>query len=133
MAGGRLCHRFQSRPEFWRTTGHKIGHSGFWRGGTEAANSIKTKEKYGGRDRDRTGDPLLAKQAGQNTKCFVWCRLHGKLTKFSLSQMSRSCTELFPTFQPEKYAIVCLHLAVHFYENFRLIVPQYTEALIWWT
>jgi hypothetical protein len=25
------------------------------------ANSIKTKEKFGGRDRDRTGDPLLAK------------------------------------------------------------------------
>jgi hypothetical protein len=32
------------------------------RGGIEAANSIRTKEKYGGRDRDRTGDPLLAKQ-----------------------------------------------------------------------
>ncbi len=28
----------------------------------KAANSIKAKEKYGGRDRDRTGDPLLAKQ-----------------------------------------------------------------------
>jgi hypothetical protein len=53
------------------------------------------REKFGGRDRDRTGDPLLAKQTGKNTKGFVWCRLHGKLAKFSLSQMSRSCTELF--------------------------------------
>jgi hypothetical protein len=53
------------------------------------------KKKVGGRDRDRTGDPLLAKQTGENTKGFVWCRLHGKLAKFLLSQMSRSCTELF--------------------------------------
>jgi hypothetical protein len=29
---------------------------------------MKTKEKIGGRDRDRTGDPLLAKQTGKNTK-----------------------------------------------------------------
>src|SRR5256885_3145842 len=29
---------------------------------TETANSINTKEKFGGRGRDRTGDPLLAKQ-----------------------------------------------------------------------
>ena len=53
------------------------------------------REKFGGRHRDRTGDPLLAKQTGKNTKGFVWCRLYGKLAKFSLSQMSRSCTELF--------------------------------------
>jgi hypothetical protein len=32
------------------------------RNSAEAANSIRTKEKVGGRDRDRTGDPLLAKQ-----------------------------------------------------------------------
>jgi hypothetical protein len=30
--------------------------------GIERPNSINTKEKFGGRDRDRTGDPLLAKQ-----------------------------------------------------------------------
>jgi hypothetical protein len=35
---------------------------GFWRSSSQAANSMKTKEKFGGRDRDRTGDPLLAKQ-----------------------------------------------------------------------
>ena len=34
-------------------------------------------------------------QTGKNTNGFVWCRLYGKLAKFSLSQMSRSCTELF--------------------------------------
>jgi hypothetical protein len=27
-----------------------------------ASNSLKAKRKFGGRDRDRTGDPLLAKQ-----------------------------------------------------------------------
>ena len=44
--------------------GHNIGHSGIGIEGSRAktANSIKTKEKDGGRDRDRTGDPLLAKQ-----------------------------------------------------------------------
>ena len=35
---------------------------GFERSSTETANSIKTIEKFGGRDRVRTGDPLLAKQ-----------------------------------------------------------------------
>ncbi len=35
---------------------------GFGPTSEEAANSIKTKEKFGGRDRARTGDPLLAKQ-----------------------------------------------------------------------
>ena len=31
--------------------------------------------KYGGRDRVRTCDPLLAKQIGQKSKCLFWCRL----------------------------------------------------------
>ena|SRR5271156_507722 len=35
---------------------------GFGRDVTTAAKTIETKEKFGGRDRDRTGDPLLAKQ-----------------------------------------------------------------------
>ena len=43
-----------------RLVGHKIGH--FAVEAPKAANSIKTKEKFGGRGRDRTGDPLLAKQ-----------------------------------------------------------------------
>jgi integrase len=46
--------------------GHKFGHSDVGRIGcnrTTAANSIIIREKYGGRDRDRTGDPLLAKQS----------------------------------------------------------------------
>jgi hypothetical protein len=37
---------------------------------------------------------LLAKQTGE-IKGFVWRGLYGKLAKFSLSQMPRSCTELF--------------------------------------
>ena len=60
-----------------RLGGHKIGHSEtsrFERSGTEAANSIETKEKYGGRDRDRTGDPLLAKQAEIHSKSLLWLR-----------------------------------------------------------
>jgi len=44
----------------------------------ESAKSFAIREKVGGRDRDRTGDPLLAKQGGKNTKCFVWCRLQEK-------------------------------------------------------
>jgi hypothetical protein len=40
------------------------------------------RQEVGGRDRDRTGDPLLAKNRGQNTNSFVWCRLHGKSAKF---------------------------------------------------
>ena len=51
-------------------------------------------EKIGGRGGTRTRGPLLAKQAGQNTNSFVWCRLHGKPAKFPLSQMYRSCPEL---------------------------------------
>ena len=58
--------------------------------------TVQVIEKVGGRDRDRTGDPLLAKQTGQNTKRFVWCRLRGQSTRFPLSQMSRSCPELAP-------------------------------------
>ena len=46
----------------------------------------------GGRDRDRTGDPLLAKQAGENIKVLRWCRLHGQSAKFSLSK----CPEVVP-------------------------------------
>jgi hypothetical protein len=48
-----------------RLGGHKTGHrttGDFAAEVSEAANSIKAKEKDGGRDRDRTGDPLLAKQ-----------------------------------------------------------------------
>jgi hypothetical protein len=32
-------------------------------------------EKIGGRGRDLTGGPLLAKQIGQKSKCLFWCRL----------------------------------------------------------
>jgi hypothetical protein len=38
--------------------------------------------------------PCLQRKLGEITKCFVWCRLHGKSAKFPLSQMSRSCTEV---------------------------------------
>ena len=51
-------------------------------------------QSSGGRDRERTGAPLLAKQMGENTKSFVWWRLHGKPTKFSLS----NCCEVVPNF-----------------------------------
>jgi len=36
--------------------------------------------------------PCLQSRLGENTKCFVWCRLHGKLAKFPLL----SCTEVVP-------------------------------------
>jgi hypothetical protein len=39
--------------------------------------------KIGGRGRDRTGDPLLAKNRGQNTNGFVWCRLTRKISEIS--------------------------------------------------
>jgi hypothetical protein len=53
---------------------------------------------------------LLAKQTGKNTNGFVWCRLYGKLAKFSLSQMSRSCTELFRA--SDRPRSIALHPAV---------------------
>src|SRR6516225_11608124 len=37
-------------------------------------------------------DPLLAKQVGKNTKCFCWCRLHEKPSKFPLF----NCPEVVP-------------------------------------
>jgi len=37
--------------------------------------------------------PCLQSKLGENTKCFVWCRLHGKPARFPLFRMSRSCTE----------------------------------------
>src|ERR1700722_1211745 len=52
---------------------------------------VFVSKKVGGRDRDRTGDPLLAKQTGKNTKGFVWCRLYGKLAKLK-------CPEVVPNF-----------------------------------
>jgi hypothetical protein len=57
------------------------------------ANSI-ILNKVGGREGIRTPNPLLAKNRGQNTNSFVWCRLHGKPAEFPLSQMFRSCPEL---------------------------------------
>jgi len=41
----------------------------------EFRKSLKVK-KIGGRGRVRTGDPLLAKRAEENTKVLRWCRLH---------------------------------------------------------
>lgn len=49
----------------------------------------------GGRGGTRTRGPLLAMQVGKNTKCFVWCRLHGKSAKFPLSK----CPEVVPNRQ----------------------------------
>jgi hypothetical protein len=48
-----------------RLGGHKFGHSGNGADSAQLvrpAKAMKVKEKIGGRDRDRTGDPLLAKQ-----------------------------------------------------------------------
>jgi hypothetical protein len=47
----------------------------------------------GGRGRDRTGDPLLAKQRVENTKVLCWCRLHEKPSKLPPSK----CTEVVPS------------------------------------
>jgi hypothetical protein len=49
-------------------TGHPKTTSDVADEAPEAANSIKTKEKIGGRDRDRTGDPLLAKKVKIQSK-----------------------------------------------------------------
>ena len=37
--------------------------------------------------------PCLQSKQGEKTKSFVWCRLHGKPAKFSLSQLSLSYPE----------------------------------------
>jgi len=50
-----------------KSGGHKIGHDEKYKSTGEnakAANAMIAKKKVGGRDRDRTGDPLLAKQTG---------------------------------------------------------------------
>jgi hypothetical protein len=39
--------------------------------GSSVDESSKSLERIGGRDRARTGDPLLAKNRGQNTNSFV--------------------------------------------------------------
>jgi hypothetical protein len=52
-----------TRSQGW--VGTKLGTSRIRRILTQACritNPLKTKEKNGGRDRDRTGDPLLAKR-----------------------------------------------------------------------
>jgi len=48
----------------------------------------------GGRDRDRTGDPLRAKQGGENTKVALMVSLIRTINKILALQMSRSCTEI---------------------------------------
>ena len=40
-------------------------------------------------------DPLVPNYQGQNSKCFIWCRLGNQRIILSLSQLYRSCTELF--------------------------------------
>jgi hypothetical protein len=40
--------------------------------------------------------PCLQSRTLKNTKCFVRCRLHVKPSRFSLSQLYRSCTEFVP-------------------------------------
>ena len=55
-----------------RLGGHKIGHSNFAGRSATARNPMKPKTTFGGRDRDRTGDPLLAKR--KLGDCY-WARL----------------------------------------------------------
>src|SRR6516225_9565702 len=52
------------------------------------------KNIVGGRGGTRTRGPLLAKQVGKNTKCFCWCRLQRKLSKFRLL----NCPEVVPRY-----------------------------------
>jgi hypothetical protein len=40
----------------------------------ESAKSFAIRERVGGRDRDRTADPLLAKQAEMHSKSLLWLR-----------------------------------------------------------
>src|SRR5262249_3080455 len=49
-----------------------------------AVANLSARNACGGREGTRTPDPLLAKQARENTKCFVWCCLHEKSTKLPL-------------------------------------------------
>jgi len=44
----------------WHKTGHNDNRDAIEGLEQGTANSIEIKEKFGGRDRDRTGDPLLA-------------------------------------------------------------------------
>jgi hypothetical protein len=57
-----------------RPGGHETGHNQLQTAAkcAKAASSIKAKEKFGGRGRDRTGDPLLAKR--KLATCDVWRR-----------------------------------------------------------
>jgi len=71
----------------------------------ESRKSFAVK-RIGGRDRVRTGDPLLAKRAEENTKVLRWCRLHGKSTRFPLL----NCPEVVPK---------CCHRRVAFTESQR--------------
>ena len=77
---------------------------------TNVANSIEAKEIDGGRDRDRTGDPLLAKQV--------------------LSQLSYTPTEElililkhFPIFCPPLIMFFCLDRARTVQDRARFALP----------
>src|ERR1700688_1159376 len=58
----RRCGAHRNVKVRWAQNWAQRESDGFGPTSTEAANSIKTNEKNGGRDRARTGDPLLAKQ-----------------------------------------------------------------------
>src|SRR5215469_4630286 len=53
------------------------------------------KNIVGGRGGTRTRGPLLAKQVGKNPKCFCWCHLQRKPSKFPLL----NCTEVVPRYR----------------------------------
>jgi len=46
--------------------------------------NTRPEKDFGGRGRDRTGAPLLAKRTGENTEQVCWCRLRGESMKFPL-------------------------------------------------
>ncbi len=62
---------------------------------TTAPNSIKIKEKYGGRDRVRTCDPLLAKQVLSQLS---YTPTSGYYTSFSISYAAISNASFFESF-----------------------------------
>jgi hypothetical protein len=59
-----------------------------------SSSTGKIVEKLGGRDRDRTGDPLLAKQTGKTLKALSGVAYTGNWRNFR----SLKCPEVVPNF-----------------------------------
>jgi hypothetical protein len=61
---------------------------------SEAANPMKTMKKFGGRDRDRTGDPCLQSRRGKTLKALSGVAYTENWRNFR----SLKCPEVVPNF-----------------------------------